>query len=247
MRSITSRQNNEIREVCELHEAKGRKEQKKFIAEGLRACSTLIENGHKPLQLYVTQANVKPAQKFLTNHFITLVQDHVMEKLSALVSPSGMVGVFEMPKQPSLSELTSGLVMVKISDPGNMGTLIRSCAAFGIKSIVTIEGTDIWSTKVVQASAGTIGQVNIFDVTWKDLIRYKKDLKLCAMVVDGGKKPADLDLENTLLVVGNEAYGIPAEMLQECDARMTLPMPGHIESLNAAIAGSIGLYLVFVK
>ena len=111
MKTITSRQNQQVKDVSALHEAKGRKEQKKFIAEGFRACSTLMENDTKLVELYVTEANVKFAQKITTNHFITMVEDHVMEKLSALVSPSGMVGVFEIPKQPPLSDLSQGLVM----------------------------------------------------------------------------------------------------------------------------------------
>lgn len=246
MKTITSRQNEEIKQVSALHSPKGREEQRKFIAEGIRAISTFIDNGFKPVELYVTQPNVKHAQNLTTNHFITLVEDHVMEKLSTLTTPSGFVGVFEIPKQEPLSALTGGLVMTKIADPGNMGSLIRSCAAFGVKTVVTIEGADVWSPKVVQASAGTLALVNVFETNWKDLMRYKKDLKLCALVVDGGKKPAHTTLDNTLLVVGNEAQGIPQEWVAECEETMTISMPGQVESLNAAVAGSIALYLAFV-
>ena len=79
-------------------------------------------------------------------------------------------------------------------------------------------------------------------------MRYKKDLKLCALVVDGGKKPQEISSENTLIIVGNEAARqFPHEWLAECDDKMTISMPGNAESLNAAVAGSIGLYLTFVK
>jgi RNA methyltransferase, TrmH family len=124
-----------------------------------------------------------------------------------------------------------------------MGTLIRSCAAMNYKTVVCIKGTDPWSPKVVQASAGTIGMVNIFQVTWDELIQNKQNLNLCALVVSGGNKPQDIDLSNTLLVVGSEAHGIPDEWLGQCEQKLTLPMPGKTESLNAAVAGSIALYL----
>jgi TrmH family RNA methyltransferase len=128
-----------------------------------------------------------------------------------------------------------------------MGTLIRSAIAMGIKSVVIVEGTDPWSPKVIQASAGTIIQANVFQIGWDQLIKNKKNLKLCALVVKGGKKPNQIDFKDILLVVGNEANGIPDNWLSKCEEKMTLPMPGNTESLNAAIAGSIALYLAFAK
>ncbi len=246
MKSIASIQNPEVKDVAQLQTSKGRKEQNKFIAEGIRVCSTLISSNIKLLQLYATQDNKEYVYALASEEKVTLVTTQVMNKISSSATPSGILGVFEIPKKSTL-QLTEGIVLCQIADPGNMGTLIRSAIAMGVKTIVKVEGADIWSPKVVQATAGTIGQVNIFDISWDELIKNKGGLKLCALVVFGGKNPQEIDFKNTLMVVGNEANGIPSEWVKQCEEKLTLPMSGNAESLNAAIAGSIALYLAFNK
>lgn len=245
MKTIISRTNDEIKQVITLHDAKGRKEHKQFIAEGLRICTTLIKSGMKTVQLYATKEQVGLIMPPLVKEeLITIVSESAMEKISTATSPSGILGVFEIPAQPSFGDLQKGLVLAQIADPGNMGTLIRTAAALNIKNVVIVEGADVWSPKVIQASGGTIAQVKIYNPSWEVLLKWKKDLRLCALVVKGGKSPTQLD-KNTLLVVGNEAHGIQKEWLRDVDDFMTIPMPGNVESLNAAVAGSIALYLAF--
>lgn len=245
IKTITSRTNEEIKLVAQLHSAKGRDEQKRFIAEGSRTCQTLVENGMKLVQMYVTKDEFATVKTFAKNYWITIVDEHVMQKMSAATNPSGILGVFQIPAQPSFGTLESGLVLANVTDPGNVGSLIRTCAALNIKNIIAVEGADIWSPKVVQASAGALGLVQIYTPSWQTLIKWKKDFKLVALVVKGGKKPAELTFDKTLLVVGNEANGIAQEWARNCDSFMTIPMPGHTESLNAAVAGSLALYLAF--
>ncbi len=243
LKTITSRQNQEIIEVAALANAKARSQQKKFIAEGTRTVATLIASPLKLVQLYVTQELLETAYGLTPEKNITLVHNSVMEKLSHASSPSGILGVFQIPEHPKPDQLTPGLVLARIADPGNMGTLMRTCAALNIKSVVIIEGTDPWSPKVVQSSAGTIGNLNIFRWSWDELVKNKGAHAVCALVVTGGKNPKELDTKKSLIVVGSEAEGIPQAWLAECEQQMTLPMPGGTESLNAAIAGSIALYL----
>lgn len=247
LKTITSRTNPEVKHVAALKDKEARHERKQFIAEGSRVCAALAQGPLTLVQLYTTKAQLAEAQKIAKNYFITLVDDHVMEKMSTATTPSGILGIFQMPQQPSFSALTPGLVAAHITDPGNMGTLIRTCAALGIKSVVAVESVDIWSPKVVQASAGTIGNVQIFTPTWKALLTWKKDFPLYALVVKGGKNPQAIEPHNALLVVGNEATGIPKEWLRDCQGFVTIPMPGNAESLNAAVAGSLGLYLTFCR
>jgi TrmH family RNA methyltransferase len=110
-------------------------------------------------------------------------------------------------------------------------------------TVVFIESVDAWNPKVVQASAGAIGQVNIFSLTWTELLQHKKNLNLCALVSSQGKNPSAINLRNALIIIGSEGHGIPQEWIDQCDERITIPMPGNFESLNAAVAGSIALYL----
>lgn len=243
MKIIESRQNPEVKGIVALHERKNRLLRKLYIAQGLRTCTTLIQSGQKLKNLYVTYRMLDQARDLVDEKHITVVNDEVMEKISTTENPSGMLGIFVLPTQTDTPTLTSGLVLARITDPGNMGTLIRSCAAMGHKTVIVIEGTDVWSPKVIQASAGTHGMVNIISMGWEDLLIAKHNTPLCALVVSGGKKPMELNLSSLLLVVGNEAQGIPAQWITDCDTSLTLPMPGNAESLNAAIAGSVALYL----
>jgi TrmH family RNA methyltransferase len=246
-RQLTSTTNTEIKSVVDLHDARGRKKEKKFIAEGLRTISTLMQGGMQLHMVYVTQEMLDDAQKLAHAQYICLVNNAIMAKISTAISPSGMVAVFTIPTEKSWQTMSSGIVLARIADPGNMGTLIRSAAAMNIKTVVVIEGADVWSPKVVQATAGTLAYVHIFTMKWEELMTHKRKLKLCALVVDGGKKPTEISFKNSLLVVGSEAHGIPHDWISQCNSKMTIPMQGQAESLNAAVAGSIALYIGFVQ
>ena len=249
MREIRSRQNEEIKAVAKLKLQKERKKRKLFIAEGFRTCETLSKL-ITPEAIYCTESMISQAKQIAPEEKVTLVSAQVMEKISSATSPSGILGVFPIPSTPDFEKLSSGIILTQIADPGNMGTLIRTTAAMGHKSVVIVEGADPWSPKVIQSTVGTIGHVQIFQVTWEQIIKNKKDLKLVALVAKDGKTPSEINLEDSskslkdsLIVVGSEAHGIPQDWVDNCEEKLTLEMPGKTESLNAAVAGSIALYL----
>lgn len=246
MKQISSRQNPEIIAIAKLTQAKERYKQNQFVAEGLRTCTTLAST-QKLLQIYVTKQLLDQAQQLTDESLITLVTDEVMKKISHATTPSGILGVFALPKPPAAKDLGAGIVLVRIADPGNMGTLIRTCAAMGKKSVVVIEGVDPWNPKVIQSSAGTIGNINIFRWSWQDLIAHKQqqNVNLVGLVPQGGKTIQEVATNKVLFVIGSEAHGIPSEWQKHCDNLVSLAMPGEIESLNAGVAGSIALYLAW--
>lgn len=243
-RIISSVQNDEIKEVIKLRDPKERRKQKRFIVEGLRTITTFLEAGHKPSVCYVLEDMVNTLPSSMPA-VVTIVNESVINRISLSTTPSGLLAIFPIPKSPSLDELGAGIVLANITDPGNMGTLIRTCAAMGKKSVVVIEGVDVWSPKVVQATAGTLAYVTVFHWTWQDLIHHKKNLSLQALVVDGGEALSKDIGNNSLFVIGNEAHGIPEEWVNQCDKRVTLSMPSSVESLNAAVAGSIAMYIAW--
>lgn len=242
MKNITSTQNTLIKELVKLHSTKGRKAAKKFFVEGKRVVSTFIKNGYTPLSLFITKEHSNYFTQ-LDEQIITEVTKPVMQKISAAKTASGVLCVFAIPKNPHASELSSGLVLANISDPGNMGTLIRSCAAFGYKTVVIVDGCDPFCPKTLQASAGTIPLVNLFILSWQELIKNKKGLLLAALIVKNGKELKNLKNQKVLFVVGNEAHGIKPEWVKECEHTITLPISPQVESLNAAIAGTVSLAL----
>lgn len=246
---ITSTAHSLIKQRRKLHDKKGRQSQGLCVAEGLRTCKTLLASPLVLEELFVVSALQEEAERLAPEGTIVVVNDMVMKKLSNAATPSGILATFRIPLAPDPAELGSGIVLTHMSDPGNMGTLIRTCAALARPSLVCIEGVDPWSPKVIQASAGTIGYVTLFEWKWSELVQHcrEKSVALSALVVTGGAMLQAVSVQDPhLFVIGSEAHGIPAAYLEDCAQQITLPMPGATESLNAAIAGSIALYLQYL-
>jgi RNA methyltransferase, TrmH family len=241
MKTISSRANPLIQSLVELHHAEGRLKQRKYIAEGLRICETLCMY-NKPEFCFVLEKHCAWAQEHCSDNTIIIVSESVMQKISCATNPSGILMVFMIHALPILTTLSDSIVLYEMQDPGNVGTLLRTACAVGIKNIIAIGGIDLWNPKVVQASAGTIGKLRCYSMTWDSLLAYKESLQLCALVVKDGVHPSLLKKPVTL-VVGSEAHGLPESKVRDCGQQCTLPMPGGTESLNAAVAASIALYL----
>ncbi len=244
---INSIQNPLIKTIAALAHKKDRIAHRAFIAEGLTVCQTLLEGGFILRYLVVNNANMQLITRLIKNQEqkAILASDEVFKKISQSQTPSGILGVFEMKENPSMAALGSGLICYQLQDPGNVGTLMRSCAAMGKKSVVLIESVDPYNPKVVQASAGMIAHLDIFNLSLEKLREHANRLKLnvCALVVQGGRDASEINFANTLLMVGNEARGLDKQALKNSDSMLSLAMPGGMESLNVAVAGSIALYL----
>ncbi len=243
---ITSTTHPLVKMIVQLHDKKGRKEHTAFIVEGYRACKGFQENNYVLLHLIATTTEAHTAQLQFPHATIITVANQVMEKISTATTPPGILAVFALPTNNSdNTHLQSGLVLAQINDPGNMGTLIRSCAAFGYRSLIIVEGCDPFSPKVIQACAGALPLIDLFQCDWDTLVAsaHKNNLKLAALVVKNGKSVTEITEKNILFVVGNEAHGLPTQWINQCDISVTIPMRGATESLNAAVAGSIALAL----
>ncbi len=247
VKKIESTENQLVKHVVQLHASKHRDKHQEFIAEGFRTISTLVNAGCTLKTMFTIEEFLYDAQQIAPHTSIIIVSPTVMKKISTAHTPSGFLAIFQMPVQPSFDQLGAGIVLAQIADPGNLGTLIRTAAAMNRKTVVCVETVDPWNPKVVQATAGAIGTVDLFCINWHDLMLNKKNVRLCALVATGGKGPQDANLKDALIVVGNEGAGIPDAWVAQCDEKMTLPMPGNFESLNAAVAGSIALYLASTK
>lgn len=242
---ISSIHNDLVRTTVRLHESKGRDAQKAFLVEGARACAPFLEAGWKPLIFWITTEHSAWAlEQGVPESVLYRATESVMQKLSMAVTPSGVVGVFAQPNLTPSLPLESGVVLANIRDPGNVGTLIRTARAFNFAAFV-VDGVDLFSPKVVQATAGALAQGHVFRLSWESLVKKAQESKasLCAMVVSGGTPLKALPPhQNRLLVVGNEAHGLPAVWVAACQEQTTISMYGATESLNAGVAGAIALY-----
>ncbi|MDE3105549.1 MAG: RNA methyltransferase [Acidobacteriota bacterium] len=167
-------------------------------------------------------------------------------------SPQGLAALF-MPPQRRLQDALTGtpllLVAAGVQDPGNLGTLIRSAEAFGATGLLTTPGTvSPWNQKALRASVGSIFRLPVVSVTTAELAALRPlGIRLLAAVGSSASTPplpaysAELQLPCALLI-GNEGAGLAPEYLALADATITIPCPGPVESLNAAVAGSLLLY-----
>ena len=230
-----------VKDLAALHDAAGRRTARAFLVEGRRAIAGLLAAGWTPLQLCVREGEAQPADWPTA----TILGERATKRASAATTPSGYLAVFPLPDCGQVAPAAGGLVLAGVSDPGNLGTLLRTAAAFSVGQVVCLGGADPFAPKAVQASAGAIAAVRLFRLeSWSGLAG---GAPLTALVPRGGTAPP-MAPGPRWLVVGGEADGIPAEGLAACSERLSLPMPGSaVESLNAAVAGAIALWEVFGK
>lgn len=172
-------------------------------------------------------------EKIINDHLDLVVKIFPEDTLKNLENYHGRIAVARIP-QPT-TPTTPFLVLDRIQDPGNMGTLLRTAFAFGFKTIYTIDCVDPYSPKVIRASSGMGLRLNIIDTDYENLptdtIYYLADL--------GGNQPAPIKETNYGIVLGNEGQGINPIFYQKPHKVVTIPMVADCESLNVAVAGGI--------
>lgn len=140
------------------------------------------------------------------------------------------------------------LVLAGIQDPGNMGAMLRSAEAFGADGIVSLPGTvSAWNPKAVRASAGSVFRVPLLAATVDEcfLRLHEADVKIWATATRGAASADTVNLAHgAALLIGNEGNGVPEELARRAEGAVTIPCPGPVESLNAAVAAGVLLYEV---
>ncbi|MGI9585098.1 MAG: TrmH family RNA methyltransferase, partial [Acidimicrobiia bacterium] len=156
--------------------------------------------------------------------------------------PQGPVVVFPTPEPVDLRR-TDTIVLVDISDPGNVGTIIRSAVAFDWAVAIAGDTADPWSPKAIRSSASTVFGVPISKTETPLEFAAELDMTSVASVVQGGETAPQVT-GPTVLLIGAEASGLPQSLVHGADIRLTIPMPGGTESLNAAVAAAIAMYSI---
>jgi TrmH family RNA methyltransferase len=138
------------------------------------------------------------------------------------------------------------LVLAGLQDPGNLGTILRSAEAFGANGVVSLPGTvSAWNPKAVRASAGSVFRLPVLSASTENcFLRLRQTHVRILSTAVHAAEPADLaDLASPVaLLIGNEGNGVPETLAAKADGALTIPCPGPVESLNAAVAASILLY-----
>ncbi len=236
---------SQVKYIQSLGQKKFRQQESVFVAEGPKLIHELLEAGNVPVKtLFATQEwteqNRAHAQ-VLTGEQLIEITGSELERISELASPNQVVGLFGFPQFSSSSGPPGWrLALDNIQDPGNLGTIIRIADWFGIDQIMCSEQTaDVFNTKVVQASMGSICRVRVSYGLLDQLLIRQPTSPIYASTLDGQSVYGLQPMQEGIVVIGNESVGIDPELLRVASHRISIPRLGRAQSLNAAVATGI--------
>jgi RNA methyltransferase, TrmH family len=247
---ITSHQNARVKELRAAFASYTRGE--RVAVEGSNLVEEALRSGVTDALLFVRE---NYSGKIPTSLETLHLSNDVFDKAVSTETPQGIALLFEPPTPAIKPGPALILIAAGLQDPGNLGTLIRSAEAFGATQLLTTtETVSPWNQKCIRASAGSVFRMPMLLSQTKQQLAALKITIFAAVAGDssgpngpsGSRSPlpftnADL-LQPCALLIGNEGAGLSADLLAIANEHITIPMPGKIESLNAAIAGSLLLY-----
>lgn len=227
--------------------------QQAVVVEGPVLLGAALAGGAGVIEVFVDEGSVQGDASAVAEVLDRLGSDvevwslpaGTLDRVGDAVTSQGIVGVVVRtdPAWPTPANAPFVLVLDGVADPGNVGTLVRAAAAVGGGCVVVAGGADPTAPKVVRASAGAVFAVDVLPVP-SALTAVENLLaagyRVLASTVAGGRSHHLVDVrEPVAIVVGNEARGVSAEVLEAASARVTIEMAGPMESLNAAMAGTV--------
>lgn len=240
-RSITSLQHPLIKHLVKLRtDSAYRNEQKLLVFEGVKPIQEVYR--YLTRLLYIpscaSYASSLPGEKWQ-------VTEAILNKISGTSSPEGMIAEIRMPHYVSLDKQGQVLALDGISDPGNLGTLLRTSLALGWDAVYFLPGScDPYNDKALRSARGAQFKMDLARGSAEELQQWAESRNVQPLVADLGGKPPGMipGASKRLLVLGNEAHGASASIKCFCE-KVAIAMPGDMESLNVAVAGGILLYL----
>ena len=248
MKSISSRDNPLFKSIRKLEEsAKDRRASGKTLLDGEHLIEVYLSELGMPELIVLSESVVNDHTKqHLLKKFdpasLVIMPDAMFRELSPVKTPTGMIAQISIPAaKPDTQQSEFSLLLEDIQDPGNLGAILRSAAAAGVQEVfLSKKCADAWSPKVLRAGMGAHFYLQLTENT--DLIKLADKLKgsIVATSLDATKSLFNLDLTGQVtFVIGNEGAGLSAQLEDVATDKVMIPMPGKIESLNAAVAASI--------
>jgi RNA methyltransferase, TrmH family len=240
---ISSVQHSLVKHLVKLRkEPSYRQEKRAVVLEGIKPIKEVL---HFVQKLFYTAEYTSIASSLMVNEKWEISQP-VLEKISVMKHPEGIVAEVLMPEYGQLNQQRKILALDGLNDPGNLGTILRTALAFGWDAIFFLPNCcDPFNEKVLRAARGAQFKLDLIKGTEEQLLAWAEKEKVTALLADiQGKRPEEIPPANRrLLIMGNEAHGA-SKALKERSLSVSIPMPGEMESLNVAIASGILLYLL---
>ena len=245
MMIITSKNNPLVKETVTLKDKKGRKQLGSFLVEGRKMTEECLRGGMSVEKVFVCEG-VECAFPVAEDKLVTVSAD-VMRHLSDEKTPQGVLCRVQIPVRPLAAPKGNCLLLDGVADPGNMGAIIRTANAAGYEEIyLTKECTDPYSPKSVRASMSGVFFTKLYIAERTEILSVLKNAGVELVVADmGGENVFSFQPKRQFaLVIGNEANGISKEVKDSADRTVRIPMQSSQESLNAAVAAGISMYLL---
>lgn len=247
---LTSTKNPKVAAAIRLKKRTFREDDRRFLVEGAQGVGEALEHPGNLLTLFVSDdvdpLAVRARQSGVEVH---AVSSDVMAKLTSTVTPQGIVGVspFLDVASDALPDVGCIAVLHEVRDPGNAGTVLRSADAAGASGVVfTTSSVDVYNPKTVRSSAGSIFHLPIVRGEGTAAVlkgAHDRGMRILAMDGRGDEDLYGVDLSTPItFVFGNEAHGLPADVLTMADATVRVPHQGKAESLNLAAAATVCLF-----
>ena len=230
---------NTIKQVASLRQQKFRKELGLFVVEGRKMTEELLHSNFAVEAIYTTEASHDLFPQAAT---VTEVQ---MAQMSGQDTPPGILAVVKIPDAQRFPQSSKFILALDgVSNPGNMGTIIRTAEWFGIRDIVcSPDCVEVWNPKVIQATMGSIFRTNILETNLTDFLmeQQRADKAIYGALLEGKNLFEMNGCKDGVIVIGSESHGIREEVLPYITHPVTIPRVGasQTESLNASIAAAI--------
>jgi TrmH family RNA methyltransferase len=256
---LTSIRSPRVKSARQLAKRALRQRARLFLAEGPQAVGEALAAGDVVTQLFVTAA-AQPRHTELIELAagqgadVHLVSGEVMTELAQTITPQGVLAVCRFVDVP-LAGVRAGsrlvVVLASVRDPGNAGTVLRTADAAGAGGVIFAgSSVDPYNSKCVRASAGSLFHLPVVTgIPVDEAVRVLRDRGLQVLAADGGASTTLDDLQSagqlgrpTAWLLGNEAWGLPADVLDLADEAIAVPIYGRAESLNLAAAAAVCLY-----
>ena len=240
---------NELKYYSALLQKKYRMQEHKFIIEGKKLVDEAIKSKYK-CEIVITNESFADKNNLVITNLNEIIRTEIIpennfKKLVDTKTTQGIVAVVSIPSTPNQVEESENLIVAleDISDPGNVGTIIRTCNWFGVhRVIVSPNSVDLFNPKVIRSTMGSIFHMDVYESNdfYADLVNLKKEgRKVFCSDMNGKNIFSDRVKEKTVLILSNEAHGPTEAVLELSDEIVTIPKRGDAESLNVASAAAV--------